>query len=443
MKTKPQAAQGKPGAGTGIEWAEKRRTIFRAEAPENGPYYRYDPTTGEWKERQPWTAEELAEAAVNSTPVTGRVATELGGKDFNPAGVIGHEDAQGLLLTTGLPRAARTKRFEFNPATGELDWVHEVPKALEQVLDPTDGIFPNVSVSLMRDFVAEGGEALGGPAIRHVAFLGATPPVKRNLGAWNPELYTPSDNGEAPRRALPKGVELVTFSENAADDCEVVKHEPAAAADTDEEAEPMRTQPKTKGAGAPARGPAREITPEAFAELEQRATAAEELLKRQGGTMRELRTQLAGTQATVAQRESAAKRKGHEEFAERMHRSGASPGPTRAKRIRETLDKVSGLEQFAEGEATDAATVVMELLEAVAVPVDATGGRVSSEVLNAGAAQFAELDKVHGQYKAFMAKNPNFRQGFEDFAAGDGFAPEMVAEWAVKRGLKPEARKPR
>src|SRR3990167_1313447 len=368
MKTKPQAAQGKPGAGTGIEWAEKRRTIFRAEAPENGPYYRYDPTTGEWKERQPWTAEELAEAAVNSTPVTGRVATELGGKDFNPAGVIGHEDAQGLLLTTGLPRAARTKRFEFNPATGELDWVHEVPKALEQVLDPTDGIFPNVSVSLMRDFVAEGGEALGGPAIRHVAFLGATPP---------------------------------------------------------------------------ARGPAREITPEAFAELEQRATAAEELLKRQGGTMRELRTQLAGTQATVAQRESAAKRKGHEEFAERMHRSGASPGPTRAKRIRETLDKVSGLEQFAEGEATDAATVVMELLEAVAVPVDATGGRVSSEVLNAGAAQFAELDKVHGQYKAFMAKNPNFRQGFEDFAAGDGFAPEMVAEWAVKRGLKPEARKPR
>jgi len=119
MKTKPQAAQGKPGAGTGIEWAEKRRTIFRAEAPENGPYYRYDPTTGEWKERQPWTAEELAEAAVNSTPVTGRVATELGVKDFNPAGVIGHEDAQGLLLTTGLPRAARTKRFEFNPATGE------------------------------------------------------------------------------------------------------------------------------------------------------------------------------------------------------------------------------------------------------------------------------------------------------------------------------------
>src|SRR3990167_7551073 len=134
MKTKPQAAQGKPGAGTGIEWAEKRRTIFRAEAPENGPYYRYDPTTGARKERPPGAAAGLA----------------------------------------------------------------------------------------------EGGEALGGPAIRHVAFLGATPPVKRNLGAWNPELYTPSDNGEAPRRALPKGVELVTFSENAADDCEVGKHEPAA-----------------------------------------------------------------------------------------------------------------------------------------------------------------------------------------------------------------------
>jgi len=32
---------------------------------------------------------------------------------------------------------------------------------------------------------------------------------------------------------------------------------------------------------------------------------------------------------------------------------------------------------------------------------------------------------------------------FAPFAAGDGFAPEMVAEWAVKRGLKPEARKPR
>jgi hypothetical protein len=190
-----------------VEMVERERTIFVAEDPDAGPYYRYNAETGENEKRPPVTGEFLAAAALNSDPAEGRIVNEFGLKDYAPQIAVGHEDDKKLLLSKNLPSAGGTRGFRYDSETGELKWRYgmhpEIAKFEEQ------GLFPNVSARFVPNFTPDGHEDGIGPAVAHIAMYGTNPVVKKNLGPWSDAIGR--DFAEVATVAKKAGARVVDF----------------------------------------------------------------------------------------------------------------------------------------------------------------------------------------------------------------------------------------
>ena len=498
MRVVPETlAPAKPDA---IEWVDASRAIFEAEDPAKGPYHRFNPATGKWDERPAVTVEFLTAVAANSDPTTGKIRTELGVTDFDPAGVIGHEEVDGALVSTGMPRAARSKALRMDG--NRLRWDYQVPKPLAPFLDPKDGALPRVSASFYPDFVA-GGKRVG-PALRHVAFLGATPPAKRNLlGLWNPDLYLNNAEAQAPNavRFAEGGSLIVKFAEVTPDqlrdrltEAAAAKAEAAIAEIIGEVADEAGIDPAPLLAWANGQGDLAALPPAVISALkralgipvgmgkpadgttpapeagaqDQGGTAppkppdeempmaepvkttpppgvsakdfaeTQALLAKQGKTLETLRAENDALKATVAKRE---REHGEAEilaFAERL--ADKYPGEERQKAIVAAMRKARGYLDFAEGESKDPAALLFSVLDAVGQSHRTSGVPVGTGAKAAAAA--GTLEAEHAEYAE--AVEGGLTASFRQYAEAQGHPRADILAYAKTKGIdaekKPEAR---
>lgn len=184
------ATKAKP-APKRAEFVERTRVLFRAEDPAKGPFYKFNPDTGDFEERPAITAEFLETVARNSDPVEGRLVKEFGLVDSVAQHVIGHEEDKALLFTKNLASAGPVGRLQYDPAKGDLNLVSRLHPDVAQWVD--DGLFPKVSARFYEDFKPNGAAQGVGPVLGHVALLGTNQPVAKDLGPWGVGV---SDNAE-------------------------------------------------------------------------------------------------------------------------------------------------------------------------------------------------------------------------------------------------------